>query len=154
MSTLRTYIDQAAAWLMSIRNRDGGWGIYEDSATFVLSTAEAILGLEQAGVPKVEYQSSLEYLQDSVLGKHELKAQYLRHFAWAGDALIRLGEPGDSPAVKKCFDWLCDNQNSVGGWSHSPGVLSNTYASYVATRPFLEALRRNLKGFDRRYVRK
>lgn len=46
MGTLREYMNQAADWLISIRNEDGGWGLYEDSGSRLINTAEAILALD------------------------------------------------------------------------------------------------------------
>lgn len=153
MGTLREYMNQAADWLISIRNEDGGWGLYEDSGSRLINTAEAILALDYAGFPRIDYDSSLQYLQDVVLGKHELKAQYQRHFAWVGYTLVRLGETGVNRAVELCFDHLLDFQNSDGGWSHFPEGPSHTYATYLAMRAFLEAARNNSRQLDVRRIR-
>jgi energy-coupling factor transport system substrate-specific component len=58
---------QAAAWLASVQNADGGWGSSADSSSSVETTAWVVLGLEATGRNPVDVSSSghsaLDYLR-------------------------------------------------------------------------------------------
>lgn len=149
--TLREYIDKSVEWVISIRNDDGGWGIYEESASFVVSTAEALLALECAKVKS--YKKPVQFLVDTLQGKYELQARYQRHYGWAGYALLKAGEDGANKGVSICVDWLMENQNRDGGWSHSPNSPSSVYPTFLVIRIFYEIIENDIQGLDQKEIR-
>src|SRR5688572_8228429 len=106
MPTVRTYMAEASDWLLSISNDDGGWGLHELAASRLINTCEAMIALSCSGVSASKYDNSIKYLTDVVLGKHQLKAQYQRHFGWVGYALIISGEDEGNLAVRACVEEL------------------------------------------------
>lgn len=56
--------------------------------------------------------------------------------AWVTIGLLAAGEPQDSDAVKETMEWMKKNQNIDGGWGPRKGLMSRTYATFMAINCF------------------
>lgn len=153
MLSIRDYKIGAVSWLNSIKNGDSGWGLFEESPSRVVNTAEAILGLSLGTTTGVDYASSLIWLSNIVQGKFELKAKFQRHFAWIAYALSSLGGAEYSSPIVICTEWLMSHQYQDGGWGHEPGRNSSIYATYLSLRGLTSVVENNIPNLDHRKIR-
>lgn len=132
---MRAKVDESVEWLLRVRDRNvGGWGMFEESPVRIVTTAEAVVALLGAGVPKKDLVHPLDYLRKSAENPEWCK--YLRHHAWVSYAFSRANEPEQIPS--RCLQAL-KKPNRDGGWSHNTGTSSSVFATFLAMRS-LQAL--------------
>ena len=123
-------VARGAAYLLSTRKTDGGFGWIEVPSSDGWTTAECVLGLTAAGSHEA-----------TELGLQWLRHNQLRDGSWASEAyrnkargkgdvaattyalrtLAIAGTKEDSDAIKRARDWLVSCQRSDGGW----GIFSS-----------------------------
>jgi prenyltransferase beta subunit len=115
------YIEQlqlAAAWLNSVRNSDGGWGLNPGQASSIVNTAEALYVLNKAQRLPSDVEKTIRFLRNAIIEHPVSRGPFLRYFAFGIFGLLVAGVPQSDPLVQKCAEFLRQSQISSKGWPH------------------------------------
>jgi squalene-hopene/tetraprenyl-beta-curcumene cyclase len=141
---------RARAWLLSMQNRDGGWGSFDrgcerEFLTFIPFadhnamidpstsdiTARAVQGLLAWGLPAdhpavaagVGFLRRMQEEDGSWYGRWG--CNYLYGTWLALEALAAAGTPPSDPAISRGAAWIRGCQNADGGWGELPASYSD-----------------------------
>lgn len=134
-------LQRAAQWIVSMQNRDGGWGAFDkdndklflnqipfsDMDSLCDPSSPDVTGrvLEAFGMlddPRYKYsvEKGLEYIRKSQEPEGSWYGRWGVNYVYGtSNVLCALGEqaiPGEDTMVKKAIAWLKSRQNEDGGW--------------------------------------
>ncbi len=119
-------INKSIEWLISIQNKDGGWGMYDYDPSRVVTTAEAVTALAITNSHNDSLQKGVEYL---IRGANDPNwCQYHRHHAWTVYALTRAGFGDNIPS--RCLQTL-QKSHLKGSWGHASGEIPTIYPTFL-----------------------
>ncbi|MEK7538473.1 MAG: prenyltransferase/squalene oxidase repeat-containing protein [Patescibacteria group bacterium] len=114
-------LTEAADWLVTHQNLDGGWGLSPKQASSVVNTAESIFILVEANhLCGTHYSDQIlkgfEFIWRQLLEQLEKypRTRYVQFALWNFPNPI-VDYPGE---VKRYTEWLLGAQNDDGGWGH------------------------------------
>lgn len=120
--------EEAASWLASVQNQDGGWGFFQAEKSNATCTALSILALNSHSVVDGPIRSGVAWLFEHQLGEGRWRLTYETGFGHADAyvyfstpyvirAFIESGVNPRSAPILKAVDYLLSVQLPTGGWS-------------------------------------
>lgn len=143
-------IGNALKWIVSVRNRDGGWGFLDEEPSNVTCTAQAIITFGTTGLNKQLIPSAVKCLEAQtkrnewevtweVEKLYHLGKYFHYNTPWVVSALLISGKK-KSGLVTKGIEDILKRQASSGGWkilkrynpfTHSTGNALMALAHYL-----------------------
>ncbi|MDP3013324.1 MAG: terpene cyclase/mutase family protein, partial [Candidatus Subteraquimicrobiales bacterium] len=113
-------LHKAAKWLVSIRNKDKGWGLSEGQASSIVNTAEAIYVLTKASPTDyhLAITEGLDFIQSKTIDSAN-KMPRTRYVFFALLACLEHLEKVNSNFIQDCKQWLLKARNNDGAWGHT-----------------------------------
>jgi hypothetical protein len=111
-------LQDAAAWLISVRNTDGGWGMSAGQASSIVNTAEAIYILTRSRKHESEIEAALDYITLRLFHSVEKRGARTRYVFFALLAISDHVRQVGPEFVNHCVEWLLGARNKDGGWGH------------------------------------
>jgi squalene cyclase len=133
--TKNVVIPRGKQFLIEAKNKsDGGWGKFKNTPSEGIRTSFAVLALKKIGAESDGF-SGVEWLkkyQGGDGGYGDNARTTTEGTAWAMIALLKSGEPPDSPRTQEAIKCLLDLRKPEGGWPDVEGGQPNVWCTQHA----------------------